>query len=440
MKCKPATPIIINGRSGFFCNCSTAISDTTVNKAKPIAELVKIFETEGNTNNYQLPTINFTADEWKGFSKKEQEDILMNRRLAFSKYGEVNWCEALGTVLANDEVVNGVSERGGHPVVKKKMRQWYLRITDYADRLLEGLETVDFSDSMKEMQRNWIGKSEGAEITFNVVSSQSSGVSKEPANSNTPLTSHVSPLTVYTTRPDTIFGVDFMVVAPELDLVQQIKTPEQTAAVDEYIAYVKSRSDVDRMAEKKITGCFTGAYAINPFDGRKIPIWISEYVLAGYGTGAIMAVPCGDERDFKFAQHFNIPITNIIGKHFNGEEANATKEAILENSGFLNGVKMKDAAAIVLQKLEEQNIGKRKVNYRMRDAGFSRQRYWGEPFPIIWSDGIAIPLDADELPLELPHVDKYGPGPEGEGPLANLKDWTSPPALLHKVEKGDGKK
>ncbi|MGG9961683.1 leucine--tRNA ligase [Ferruginibacter sp. SUN106] len=388
--------------NSYFCN--------TQKKARPITELVKKYETKGCAK--------FTAEEWNSYSKKEQEEILMDRRLAFSKYGEVNWCEALGTVLANDEVVNGVSERGGHPVVKKKMRQWYLRITSYADRLLEGLETVDFSESMKEMQRNWIGKSQGAEIIFEVVSSESSVVS-------TPLTSPVSRLTVYTTRPDTIFGVDFMVVAPELDLVQQIKTPEQTAAVDEYIAYVKSRSDVDRMAEKKITGCFTGAYAINPFDGKQIPIWISEYVLAGYGTGAIMAVPCGDERDFKFAKHFNIPITNIIGTHFNGEEANATKEALLENSGFLNGVKMTEATEIVLQKLEEKGIGKRKVNYRMRDAGFSRQRYWGEPFPVIWSDGIAVPLDAAELPLELPHVDKYGPGREGEGPLSNLVDWVS---------------
>jgi leucyl-tRNA synthetase len=390
--------------NSYFCN--------TQKKARPIDDLIKKYQTQGAKH--------FTAEQWNAFSKKEQEDILMNRRLAFSKYGEVNWCEALGTVLANDEVVNGVSERGGHPVEKKKMRQWYLRITDYADRLLEGLETVEFSESMKEMQRNWIGKSQGAEIQFAIGNLQLA-------------------ITVYTTRPDTIFGVDFMVVAPELDLVQQIKTPEQTAAVDDYIAYVKSRSDVDRMAEKKITGCFTGAYAINPFDGRQIPIWISEYVLAGYGTGAIMAVPCGDERDFKFAKHFNIPITNIIGAHFNGEEANATKEAILENSGFLNGVKMMEAAEIVLQKIEADGIGKRKVNYRMRDAGFSRQRYWGEPFPIIWSDGVAVPLDAAELPLELPHVDKYGPGPDGQGPLANLKDWTLPPTPLHKMKRGDGK-
>ena len=381
--------------NSYFCD--------TCKKALPINELIKKYETKGSSK--------FTADEWNNFSTAQKEEWLMQRRLAFSKYGEVNWCEVLGTVLANDEVVNGVSERGGHPVVKKKMRQWYLRITAYADRLLEGLEIVDFSDSMKEMQRNWIGKSEGAEIKFEIqnllAGTQGSKFEIE----------------VYTTRPDTIFGVDFMVVAPELDLVQQIKTTDQTSEVDEYIAYVKSRSDVDRMAEKKITGCFTGQYAVNPFNGKQIPIWISEYVLAGYGTGAIMAVPCGDERDFKFAQHFNIPITNIIGTHFTGEEANPTKEVPYSNSEFVNGMKYAEAAKVVIDKLEEKGIGKRKVNYRMRDAGFSRQRYWGEPFPIIWNDGVAVALEEIDLPLELPHVDKYGPGPEGEGPLGNLKDW-----------------
>ncbi len=330
----------------------------------------------------------------------------MQYRLAYCGYGEVNWCEALGTVLANDEVVNGVSERGGHPVVKKKLRQWYLRITEYADRLLEGLERIEFSESMKEMQTNWIGKSSGAEIDFAIKG-------------------HQQQLRVYTTRPDTIFGVDFMVIAPELDLVDQIKSAEQTAAVDEYIAYVKSRSERERQAEKKISGVFTGAYAVNPFDGREIPIWISEYVLAGYGTGAIMAVPCGDERDFKFAKHFNIPITNIIGKHFNGEDANATKDATLENSGFLNGTGMREAAEIVIGKLEELGIGTRKVNFRMRDAAFSRQRYWGEPFPIQWKDGTAYPLSETELPLLLPEVDSYTPGPEGEGPLANIPEWVA---------------
>src|SRR5678816_17717 len=241
---------------------------------------------------------------------------------------------------------------------------------------------------MKEMQSNWIGKSSGAEVDFEVKSEKSK----------------VKTLRVYTTRPDTIFGVDFMVIAPELEMVNEIKSKEQTIAVDEYLAYVKSRSERERMAEKKITGVFTGAYAINPFDGREIPIWTSEYVLAGYGTGAIMAVPCGDQRDFLFARHFNIPITNIIGEYFNGEEANPTKEAVLQNSGFLTDLLMKDAIAIANEKIEELSIGKRQVNYKMRDAGFSRQRYWGEPFPIIWSDGIAVPLDAAELPLELPYV------------------------------------
>lgn len=379
--------------NSYFCN--------TQQKARPIADLVKKYETKGCKN--------FTADQWNAFTKKEQEDILMNRRLAFSAYGEVNWCEALGTVLANDEVVNGVSERGGHPVERKKMRQWFLRITAYASRLLQGLETVDFSDSMKEMQRNWIGKSEGAEIKFEIKDS-------------------ASKLNVYTTRPDTIFGVDFMVIAPEHDIIANITTADQKAEVEKYLAYVKSRSERERLADAKtITGCFTGAYAVNPFDGRKIPIWIAEYVLAGYGTGAIMAVPCGDQRDYAFAKHFNIPITNIIGAHFTGQEANPTKDAVLQNSGFLNGLVMKDAMAVVINKVEEMGIGKRKVNYRMRDAGFSRQRYWGEPFPIIWSDGIAIPLDTNELPLELPHVEKYSPGPNGEGPLANLTDWINSP-------------
>jgi leucyl-tRNA synthetase len=293
--------------------------------------------------------------------------------------------------------------------VKKKLRQWYLRITEYADRLLEGLDRIEFSDAMKEMQTNWIGKSYGAEIDFEIKSEQ-------PATKK---------LKVYTTRPDTIFGVDFMVVAPELEWIGELKSTAQAAEVDAYIAYVKSRSDRERMAEKKISGCFTGAYAINPFNGREIPIWISEYVLAGYGTGAIMAVPCGDERDFKFAQHFNIPVTNIIGDAFDGQEANATKDAKLSNSGFLDGIVMRDAIEVALGKLEEMGIGKRKVNYRMRDAAFSRQRYWGEPFPIKWINGIAYPLSESELPLELPHVEKYGPGPEGEGPLSNVPEWTA---------------
>jgi leucyl-tRNA synthetase len=391
----------------IFLQLFNSFYNRQTNKAEKIDVLIASFEEEGSaTHGYRLTTAGFTAAEWKGYDDATKQSILMDYRLAYCGYGEVNWCEALGTVLANDEVVNGVSERGGHPVVKKKLRQWYLRITEYADRLLEGLERIEFSESMKEMQTNWIGKSSGAEIDF-------------------PIKGHEQQLRVYTTRPDTIFGVDFMVIAPELDLVDQIKSAEQTTAVDEYIAYVKSRSERERQAEKKISGVFTGAYAVNPFDGREIPIWISEYVLAGYGTGAIMAVPCGDERDFKFAQHFNIPITNIIGKHFNGEDANATKDAILENSGFLNGTPMREAAEIVINKLEELGIGTRKVNYRMRDAAFSRQRYWGEPFPIQWKDGTAYALSETELPLLLPEVDSYSPGPEGEGPLANIPEWVA---------------
>ncbi|HTS43364.1 MAG TPA: class I tRNA ligase family protein [Puia sp.] len=390
-------------------------------KTEGIDGLIEIFEKEGNKNhpvpNSQfrisgsdkgaetLTSSHFTAADWKSFDALTQQNILMEYRVAYCGYGEVNWCEALGTVLANDEVINGVSERGGYPVVKKKLRQWYLRITEYADRLLGGLEKIEFSEAMKEMQSNWIGKSYGAEIDFE-------------------LTSDSDVLRVYTTRPDTIFGVDFMVIAPEHELMGKITTKAQKGAVDKYIEYVKSRSERERMAEKIITGCFTGTYAVHPFSRRKIPVWVSEYVLAGYGTGAIMAVPCGDERDFKFAKHFNIPITNIIGRHFNGEEANATKDALLENSDFLDGMLMRDAIDFVIDRMERIGIGHRKVNYKMRDAAFSRQRYWGEPFPIIWKNGIAYPLDEKELPLELPHVETYKPGPEGEGPLANIPAWT----------------
>jgi leucyl-tRNA synthetase len=457
----------------IFLQLFKSFFNRSTQKAEPIDNLVTAFEKEGNVSHpfpndkYEIPAhlpagqAVFTREDWASFDEYTQQSILMEYRLAFCGYGEVNWCEALGTVLANDEVVNGVSERGGHPVVKKKLRQWYLRITEYADRLLEGLNRIEFSESMKEMQSNWIGKSYGAEILIPFPSpSQEKGASvqlpaekdtgkqsvgitveaikaalKEQSSTGVPLAhkgegsglpaeaSAQAGVRVYTTRPDTIFGVDFLVIAPEHELVATITTEAQKLEVEAYIAYVNSRSERERQAEKKITGAFTGAYAVNPFDGREIPIWISEYVLAGYGTGAIMAVPCGDDRDFKFAKHFNIPITNIIGNAFNGTEANATKDAILENSGFLNGLVMRDAAGIVIDELEKRGIGKRKVNYKMRDAAFSRQRYWGEPFPIIWQKGIAYPLDESELPLELPVVESYSPGPEGEGPLANIETW-----------------
>ncbi|MHA4843714.1 leucine--tRNA ligase [Flavitalea antarctica] len=393
----------------IFLQLFKSFYNRNTRRAESIESLIETFAQEGNAA-HPCPgdsSIRFGKDDWKRLDESEQQDILMNYRLAYCGYGEVNWCEALGTVLANDEVVNGVSERGGYPVVKKKLRQWYLRITEYADRLLQGLETVEFSDAMKEMQTNWIGKSYGAEIDFQVQGLQGAF------------------LKVYTTRPDTIFGVDFMVIAPEHEMVDMLTMPEQLDAVQEYLDYVKSRSERERMAEKKISGCFTGAYVLNPFNNQPIPVWISEYVLAGYGTGAIMAVPCGDERDHKFAHHYDIPVTNIIGEAYNGLEANPTKDAILHNSYFLDGMVMRDAINVVLEKIEEKGIGQRKVNYRMRDAAFSRQRYWGEPFPIKWINGIAYPLDESELPLELPKVEKYSAGPEGEGPLANLPEWTA---------------
>lgn len=386
-------------------------------KAERISGLISIFEKEGNIS-HPFPNIKFklsgsesdtfTAEEWKRYDEKSRQEILMQYRLAYLANTDVNWCEALGTVLANDEVINGVSYRGGYPVVKKQMRQWSLRITEYAERLLQGLEKVDFSESMKEIQRNWIGKSTGAKIWFKVKSEKSV----------------VHDMVVFTTRPDTIFGVDFMVVAPEHEMVKDITSQSQQGEIDNYLKYVESRSEIDRMAEvKKITGAFTGAYAINPFNGREIPIWISEYVLAGYGTGAIMGVPCGDERDHKFARHFDLPITNIIGSHYDGKEANPTYDAILENSDFLNGLDMRTAMGVVVKKVEELGIGQRQVNYKMRDAGWSRQRYWGEPFPVVYRDDMPYAMDEKDLPLELPDSNDFRPSGTGEGPLANLKDW-----------------
>lgn len=410
----------------IFLELFESFFNRKTNKAEKLDQLIASFEKEGNAihsfpnNKYEAPNgrKTFTAEEWKKWDETAQRDILMQYRLAYLAYTDVNWCEALGTVLANDEVINGVSYRGGFPVIKKKMRQWNLRITEYAERLLQGLEVIDFSDSMKEIQRNWIGKSFGAEISFKVKSEKNT----------------VSDMMVFTTRPDTIFGVDFMVVAPEHEMVKEITALDRQQPIDEYLQYVQSRSEVERMAEvKKITGCFTGAYAINPFNGREIPIWISEYVLAGYGTGAIMAVPCGDERDHKFAVHFNIPITNIIGAAYDGTDANPTKDAILENSDFLNGLVMKDAIEVVLKKVEELGIGKRQVNFKMRDAGWSRQRYWGEPFPIIFKNDIPYAMDTKDLPLELPPSDDFKPSGTGEGPLANIPDWVN----ISDIEKHD---
>lgn len=389
-------------------------------KAAPLATLIQIFDQEGNIN-HPAPgkeSIHFSAQEWQNASPEYQREILMHYRLAYLDYAEVWWCEALATVLANDEVVNGVSERGGHPVEKRKMRQWFLRITEYADRLLTSLDQLTWSEAMKDMQRNWIGRSEGAEIDFQL--------------SNTASDNTTDIIKVFTTRPDTIFGVDFMVLAPEHELVSHITTAEQKAAVEQYIAYVKSRSERERMAEKKISGCFTGAYALHPFSGKSIPIWISEYVLAGYGTGAIMAVPAGDERDHAFAQHFNIPVTNIFGAPYTGEAAISNKNVTIQNSGFISGLNAKEAATKVIAALEEKGIGKKKINFKMRDAGFSRQRYWGEPFPIVYKNNVPYAIDEPEahlteeqqqLPVTLPYVDRYKPGPNGEGPLANIESF-----------------
>lgn len=391
-------------------------------RAERIETLNRLFSQQGSSAPGVRPTaFVFTAEQWNAFSEKERLEVLMEHRLAYCGYGEVNWCEALGTVLANDEVVNGVSERGGHPVVKKKLRQWYLRITEYADRLLDGLQRVEFSDAMKEMQSNWIGRSSGAEVTFQV--SQPSSLNPQLSQLPQPSQPSQPSLTVYTTRPDTIFGVDFLVLAPEHEAVPFLIHPDQKEKAEQYLGWVNSRSERERMAEKQISGVFTGSYAIHPFSKKLIPIWVAEYVLAGYGTGAIMGVPCGDERDHKFAKHFELPITNILGIGYNGEEANPDKSLTLENSDFLNGMKMSDAIEAAIQRIEQDGIGKRQVNYKIRDAAFSRQRYWGEPFPILWKEGVAHPMDSTELPLELPHVESYKPGPDAQGPLANITDW-----------------
>lgn len=386
--------------------------DTEQERARPISDLITIFESAGNRGVEAATTQSdiFSAEEWKAMSKKEQSDILMNYRLAYRKTTFVNWCEALGTVLANDEVKDGVSERGGFPVERKPMLQWSLRITAYAERLLNDLQELEWSDAMKKMQSNWIGRSEGATIFFNI-----DGFAEK--------------LEIYTTRPDTIFGVDFMVLAPEHPFIEQITTEEQKKAVEDYLDYTKSRSERERMAEtKEITGAFTGAYAIHPFNGTRIPIWTSEYVLMDYGTGAIMAVPCGDQRDWNFANHFGIPITNIIGKDYNGQEANPTKEAILENSDFLNGMVMRDAIGAAVAKIDELGIGKRRINYKLRDAIYSRQRYWGEPFPIVYDEeGVAHAMKVEDLPLELPNLEDFKPASGAKSPLARATEWVNLP-------------
>ena len=381
-----------------------------VPKARPIEELIAYFEKNGTEglDIAQSEELSFTAAEWKAMDEKKQQEVLMNYRIAYLGETMVNWCAGLGTVLANDEVVDGVSVRGGFPVVQKKMRQWCLRVSAYAQRLLDGLDTIDWTESLKETQRNWIGRSEGTEMEFKVANSDEH-------------------FTIFTTRADTIFGVTFMVLAPESELVQKLTTDKQKAAVDEYLAYVKKRTERERQIDHQVTGVFSGSYAINPFTGEEIPIWISEYVLAGYGTGAIMAVPAHDSRDYAFAKHFNLPIIPLIEGADVSEESFDAKEGIVMNSSSekfsLNGLTVKEAIAATKKFVTEQGLGRVKVNYRLRDAIFSRQRYWGEPFPVYYKDGMPYMIPEDCLPLELPEIDEYKPTESGEPPLGRAKKW-----------------
>lgn len=390
--------------------------NTETQKAEPIENLINQFESAGSegvnaSRNAHEP---FSASDWKAMSEEQQQTMLMNYRLAYLSETLVNWCPALGTVLANDEVKDGYSERGGHPVERKKMKQWSLRISAYAQRLIDGLNKVNWSESIKEVQRHWIGRSEGATIYFDIKG-------------------HDEELEVFTTRPDTLFGSTFMVLAPEHEIIDQITTDEHKEEVKKYVEWAKNRSERDRMSEvKKVTGVFTGAHGINPVNGEAVPIWIADYVLSGYGSGAIMAVPGHDSRDFAFAKHFDLPIIQVVKQKdeemkdpADWEESYDSKDGIMVNSGFLNGMEVKEAITATIQKIEEQKKGYGTINYRLRDAIFSRQRYWGEPFPIYYKNGIPYPLDESELPLELPEVDQYKPTEAGEPPLARAKNWTT---------------
>ncbi|MDR1372714.1 MAG: class I tRNA ligase family protein [Dysgonamonadaceae bacterium] len=392
--------------------------------AKPISELIEHFEKQGsvNLNVAQSEELHFTAKKWKSFDERHQQEILMNYRIAYLAETNVNWCPQLGTVLANDEVAEGVSVRGGYPVEQRKMKQWSLRVSAYAQRLLDGLETVEWTESLKETQRNWIGRSEGAEMEFCL----------------SPISCGERSIRIFTTRADTIYGVTFMVLAPESEYVAQLVTSEQKAEVDAYLDATKKRTERERIADRKVTGVFTGSYAINPISKATIPVWISDYVLAGYGTGAIMAVPAHDSRDYAFAKHFNLPIIPLIEGADVSEESFDAKEGIMTNSPFLslscreevegevlilNGLTVKEAIAKTKKYIRENSLGKIKVNYRLRDAIFSRQRYWGEPFPIYYKDGMPYSVAFEDLPIELPEVDKFLPTETGEPPLGRAKNW-----------------
>lgn len=389
-------------------------------QARPITELISVFEQQGSEgmNIACSEELLFTADEWKSKTEKEKQEILLNYRIAYLGETMVNWCPALGTVLANDEVINGLSERGGYPVEQRKMRQWCLRVSAYAQRLLEGLDKIDWTDSLKETQKNWIGRSEGAEMKFKVKDSDIE-------------------LEIFTTRADTVFGVTFMVLAPESDYVSLLTKPNQQAEVDAYLQATKKRTERERQAEKKVSGVFSGSHAINPLNGKEIPIWIADYVLAGYGTGAIMAVPAHDSRDYAFAKHFNLPIIPLVEGCDISEESYDAKEGIVTNSDFLNGLTVKEAITKAKQYIEEKGIGKVKTNYRLRDAIFSRQRYWGEPFPVYYKDGMPYMLPIDKLPLELPEVSKFLPTETGEPPLGNAVKWAWDSVKQEVVDKSE---
>jgi len=395
----------------IFIQLFNSYYDKDTDQAEPIDDLITIFRTEGNYNVNAIcdnDIFNFSAEQWNAFSSDEQQRILLKYRLTYLAETEVNWCEALGTVLANDEIVNGVSERGGHAVVRKKMKQWSMRISAYAERLLQGLETIDWSESIKETQRNWIGKSVGASVRFKVIS--------ENENSDY--------IEVFTTRADTIFGVSFMTLAPEHELVEKITTNAQKQAVKTYVEATAKRSEIDRMSDvKTVSGVFTGAYAEHPFTKEPIPIWIGDYVLAGYGTGAVMSVPCGDERDYTFAKHFAIPIKNIFNQDISQNAFTQKTNFEYVNSDFLNGLNYEKATTKIISELEKIGLGKAKTNYRLRDAVFSRQRYWGEPFPVYYVNGLPQMIEEKHLPIRLPEVEKYLPTSDGQPPLGNASTW-----------------
>jgi leucyl-tRNA synthetase len=403
---RTSEPIYYKWTQWAFIQMFNSYFDNKLQKAEPIEKLIQHFEKEGSSDVHAAcgEELSFTAEEWKAKSEKEKQEILLNYRIAYLGETMVNWCTALGTVLANDEVINGLSERGGYPVEQKMMRQWCLRVSAYSQRLLDGVDKIDWTDSIKETQRNWIGRSEGAEMKFKIKDSDID-------------------LEIFTTRADTVFGVTFMVLAPESDFVGKLTTPTQKAEVDAYLEATKKRTERDRLSDKKVSGVFSGSYAINPLNGKEIPIWISDYVLAGYGTGAIMAVPAHDSRDYAFAKHFNLPIIPLVEGCDVSEESYDAKEGIVTNSDFLNGLTVKEAIQKAKEYIEEKGIGRVKTNYRLRDAIFSRQRYWGEPFPVYYKEGMPYMLPIDKLPLELPEVDKFLPTETGEPPLGRATNW-----------------